>query len=250
MSARPVSPGMIRSPVSFTRVPKPGGGSRTIAELAPADHRRYAGAVIPLIPFIERALGQRVFADRSALQAGELVLADWRRARVRFRSALVTEHLAGRSRSVFTGDVHECFSSITAGLVERSLGEVGAPAARIEVVLRVLRELHAHGVTGLPIGPAPSAPLANAVLAGVDQALRSEGIGAARWVDDVVAVGQSRSQALRAYDAFHRALAERGLRANPAKTEVIDHPDTAGPATLSDARHSPSTRRRAMLRAP
>jgi hypothetical protein len=233
---------------SFLTVPVRGGGVRTLVRLGASDARRYAAAVARVTTVIESALGPTSYADRAALRGTHVVFEDWRRARVRLRSATAAQLRTHPSGVVFVGDVRACFPSITIDAVERALVRVGARRGEIEEVVRVLCDLRELGICGLPVGPSPSAQLANAVLSSVDRALRAEGIHALRWVDDVVAVCADVARAERARSVFHRALAAEGLEANPSKTHVLIDHDQASAALLGSERYSPATGQFAMLR--
>jgi len=86
----------------------------------------------------------------------------------------------------------------------------------------------------LPVGPEPSAVLANAVLAPVDLAVAAAGVPHVRWVDDVVAFVPGRRRAVRVTDAVRRELEAMGLRPNEAKTRIEDR-RIAAPRTASSA---------------
>jgi hypothetical protein len=233
---------------SFLTVPVRGGGVRTLVRLGAFDARRYAAAVARVTTAIESALGPTSYADRAAVRGTQVVFEDWRRARVRLRSAVAAQLRTYPRGVVFVGDVRACFPSITIEAVERALVRVGARPGEIEEVARVLYDLSESGISGLPVGPAPSAQLANAVLSTVDRAFRAEGIKALRWVDDVVAICADVPRAAQARSVFHRALAAEGLEANPSKTRVLVDRDQATAALLGSERYSPATGQRAMLR--
>jgi hypothetical protein len=247
--ARPTRSATI-GPVPVVAIPKPGGGTRHIAVLDPADRRAYAEAVARVVPAIEAALGLQVLADRARVQGAQVVLADWRRARRTFREAMKAQLHARPRGAVFTGDVRACFPSIGAEVVDRALRRIGSRPADSERVVAVLRGFAERGITGLPVGPAPSAPLANAVLLNVDRAIRAEGACHLRWVDDVVVVCEDRAAAIRVADAFHRALGADGLHANPSKTTILRDRDAAVHRLLGSRGYSPTAGVRAMLRAP
>ena len=116
-------------------------------------------------------------------------------------------------------DVADCYGSILPEVVAASLRAAGADPRALE---RLLHELADHGVPGLPIGPEPSAVLANAVLAPLDVALAVAGVPHVRWVDDIVAFATERRQAMRVTDLIRRELEAVGLRPNEAKTRIED----------------------------
>lgn len=113
-----------------------------------------------------------------------------------------------------TADVRACYPSIDPGTVSTILG----PAA--DDVVGLLRRFAGGGVRGLPVGPEPSAVVANALLALLDETLRREGVRHVRWVDDLVLWG-SRREIVRALAALHRAAATVGLELNGAKTGLL-----------------------------
>ena len=157
-----------------------------------------------------------VMANRARARAQGVELLPWANARRRFQRAVSLA--AGSSRAAFVGDVLECYASIRAVAVERALTDMGAAPDDVARVSRVLRSFEERGVPGLPVGPAPSAVLANAVLAPVDRALREAADGPVfRWVDDVVAFTSGRVGAEHTAGAFHRTLEDLGLVGHPVK---------------------------------
>jgi hypothetical protein len=124
-------------------------------------------------------------------------------------------------------DVRDCYGSIAPEMIAALLG----PAAAHAVTL--LRRFQEGGVRGLPIGPEPSAILANAVLARLDEAIRTHGIPHLRWVDDIVvwgAAGAVRS----ALPALTAAAATVGLQLHPRKTRILEGRGEATAVLLGD----------------
>jgi Reverse transcriptase (RNA-dependent DNA polymerase). len=89
-------------------------------------------------------------------------------------------------------------------------------------LLALLARLQDEGVKGLPIGPEPSAVLANLVLAEGDRALREASAPHVRWVDDFVVFTEGRLHSIRAHDALRRSLGESGLELSEPKTAILD----------------------------
>ena len=215
--------------IRLERVSKPGGGSRTIAHLGERDRRLYEAAVAAVLPSVERSLTPGVVANRAVRTATGLELESWMLARLRYTRALRAAS-KGPGRAVFLGDVRDCYGSITPATVQRALCQAGVSPGRAEWVAVLLQSFESRGVRGLPIGPTPSAVLANAVLAPVDTALREAGEGRAyRWVDDVVVFTSDAASSRRARAAFERALAAIGLQAHPGKCRVVDELPAALP---------------------
>ena len=182
-----------RPPVMFEEIPK-SGGSRMIARLSNDLASDYRRAVAPVIPRVEATFRRAVVAERVAVRPSlpepEIVPTDLRdaRARCRARARSLARAFPG---PVILADVRACYTSIAPVVVERQLGSIGcgAEARRVRDVLERFGQL---GVRGLPVGPRPSAVLANAVLAHVDEEIVSTGARHLRWVDDLAIFADDR----------------------------------------------------------
>ncbi len=113
---------------------------------------------------------------------------------------------------------------------------LGAPPARVDEIASWLRAFRDAGVDGLPVGPAGSALLADAVLAAGDDALRSTGASFVRWVDDVAIFAPDRRARAAALGALREAWASLGLEMHEQKTVLLDDPRdvTASAGTTSN----------------
>ncbi len=194
-------------PIRWERSRTPRGGDRWLARLEPSDERTYRRLVLPLVPRIERSIGPAAFAARAAPDGRLRPVQD---ARSAWRRAVRRSIVAPAASVVIVSDVRDCYPSIG----ERALEALGCSGA----LASFLRALAGAGVRGLPIGPDPSAILANGVLAHADRAAAAAGCRPIRWVDDVVLVAAGRRPAVRAFDAWQRGLAELGLEAHDGKT--------------------------------
>lgn len=215
-----------RGAVRMQAVARPGGGVRWLARLDPVDRARYRSLVAPLAPVVERSLGVEVLANR-AVGRGRwptVRLEAWRRARATWARRVEAALASDLTRAALITDVAACYASIEPEVVARRLRASGAPGPRVESLERFLHDLGERGVPGLPVGPSPSALLANLVLAAPDEHVRAAGLRHIRWVDDVIVFAPGRRAALRGYDAFRRALDELGLHPNPRKTVLLDDP--------------------------
>jgi hypothetical protein len=200
---------------SFERIAKPDGRLRWLTRLDPAGDAAYREAVRPLAGRIERALGPEVFAIRTRPAPGGWSLVPWGPARAAWRRALrraITEATRGTAFAVV--DVHDCYGSISPETIARLLGPEAAPTVDF------LRRIHERGVRGLPIGPDPSAVLANAVLSELDRAIRATGVRHLRWVDDVVLWG-SRADVGHALSALDDVAARMDLALHQDKTKFL-----------------------------
>lgn len=204
---------------SIRPVPKPDGGVRWLTDLGPVDHAAYRSAVTPLLARIERSLGAEVLANRARWGSGGWGLAPWRLAWRTWQRMVTAAAREARPRTIFAvADVRDCYGSVSPDAVSSVLGPAADP------LVAFLRRLGDAGVRGLPVGPDPSAVVANASLEPLDDAVRSSGAGHFRWVDDLVLWG-TRREAIRGLDALHRAAAGLGLELHPGKTRLLEGPD-------------------------
>ena len=217
MDPRPTGPPARADAVGprFGSIAKPGGGLRWITLLDPAGDAEYRQAVSPLAGRIERALGPEVFAIRTRPAPGGWRPAPWGPARAAWRRAIrdVVDR-PSRGTAFAVADVHDCYGSISPETVEALLGPEAAHA------VAVLRRLHERGVRGLPIGPEPSAVLANAVLSEIDRAIRRTGAQHLRWVDDLVLWG-TKVDVSRALDSLDDITGRMGLELHRTKTRLL-----------------------------
>lgn len=146
-----------------------------------------------------------------------LALRPWRVERREFGAAL--RRLASEHRALVFADVAACYPSIAAEQVRGALEALGCSTA--EEIEAFLHRTAASGIPGLPVGPDPSAVLANAVLAHVDRALVGRGLRHLRWVDDVVIGIGSPDETGAVLDHLDEALRAIGLRRNVQKTRVV-----------------------------
>ena len=207
-------------------MPRTGGGVRWMTRLDGRDRSRYAAAVGAAAGRVEASLGPEVIANRVGLArwTRRIQLEGFASAHDRWRRRMGEELADPRVRAVLRTDVARCYPSIEPCVVARALMDLGATPTQAQTIARLLARWGDEGVRGLPVGPAPSAVLANAVLGAVDEGLRTAGVRHLRWVDDVVVFAPDRASAARAFDVFRRALERVGLRPNEAKTELADDP--------------------------
>ena len=199
----------------FEPVPKPGGGRRWLTRLDPAADAEYRLVVRPLAGRIERALGPEAFAIRTRPASVGPTLAPWAPARAAWRRTLRGVLRGAAPGTAFAvADVRDCYGSISAETIASLLGPEAAHAVAF------LRRLQEHGARGLPIGPDPSAILANAVLGEVDRAVRETGARHVRWVDDVVLWGP-RADVGRALVALEDVTGRMGLTLHERKTRPL-----------------------------
>jgi hypothetical protein len=214
-----------RSSVRFESVPKPGGGVRTLSLLDPADASDLTSALERVAHRIEGSIGPEVMANR--VRGPNLELAPWRPARARWVDGIDRRLRAPRPPVIVLADVRDFYPSIGVASLTSALLGTGVPMRDLAPILSILGWFREDGVQGLPIGPEPSAVLANAILVAGDRALSGSGTPHMRWVDDIVAFAGDGRHAIRATDALRRALGSVGLDLHDAKTRVICDPAEA-----------------------
>lgn len=215
-------------PVRLVRV-RQATGVRTIAVLEAETRDRYVRLVARAAERLEETLSPNVIANRVAcgsVEPPELRLRPWRLERRVFTARLA--EVARRYRTLAFADVLRCYASISPAMAAGALRRVGIEVA--DELEAFLAGLQLAGVRGLPVGPAASAVLANAVLAPVDRTLEAAGIAHLRWVDDIVLATREPDRALA---ALSRAVAEIGLRLNDRKTRVVVDPTRPASASIS-----------------
>jgi len=201
------------------------GGVRWMVRLDPGAAEAYASCVAPLVPFIEPALSPAVVANRVvavSVDPPEIVLEAWRGARERFRRTV--RNLATRAGAAVMADIRDCYGAIGPRAVRSTLERLGCPTQEVVALLGTLGSFAAAGVRGLPVGPEPSAVLANAVLALVDERIAAAGWPHVRWVDDVVVFVADASDAPSALATVEEAARELGLDLAAQKTRVLIDP--------------------------
>jgi len=197
-------------PIRWERCRKPGGDDRWLVRFDQRDQRTYRDLVLPLVPRIERSVGPLAFAARTTSDGR---IRPWPGARSAWRRAVLRSIARAPGLVVIVSDVRDCYPSVG----ERAL-EAVACSDELRTFLRGMADA---GVRGIPVGPEPSAILANGVLAYADRAAGAAGCRPIRWVDDVVMVAAGRRPVIRAFDAWRRALGELGLEAHDGKTRMF-----------------------------
>jgi hypothetical protein len=202
-----------------------GSGVRRLTILDGPMSARYAAVVAAVAPAIEAGLGGEVVANRvaeAAVRPPLLRLELWRQARIRF--SIAASALSPTAGAMLVADVRSFYPSIGDAVIRRALEGMGCSGSDVRAVSAFLRGLHPSGVTGLPVGPEPSAVLANAVLAEADDAVRRSGARHVRWVDDFWIFAANRDCASAAAAALRGALGSAGLALSAAKTRLIGRP--------------------------
>jgi hypothetical protein len=204
-------------------VSKATGRTRQLAVLDPAVHARYRTVVARVATAVERSLGPEVTAGRCLGLPGGLRLEPWRTAWR--RHARRVRALGLRSGSLLRVDVRDCYGSIRPEAVGEALGRCGVEASDARRVGDLLVRFADDGISGLPVGPEPSAVLANAALARADRSLAGLGLPFVRWCDDVT-IGLGSTDPCAAVQAWGAALRPLGLVPAAEKTRLVEPGDS------------------------
>jgi hypothetical protein len=129
-------------------------------------------------------------------------------------------------------DVSRFYDEITPEMVGAALEASGSSNTDHGDIVRLLRLFRNAGVPGVPVGPDPSAVLANAVLTVVDETLRGGGFHFIRWVDDLLISAPGSRDLSAGESAVEAALARIGLTSNAAKHHRFEDPEMAGAFVL------------------
>jgi Reverse transcriptase (RNA-dependent DNA polymerase) len=129
-----------------------------------------------------------------------------------------------RGAVVLRTDVADCYPSVRPPVVFAALTGLGVPDPVARDAADLVDGWGSEGSPGLPVGPAGSAVIANAVLASADAILGPHPF--LRWVDDYLVGLPSEGAALEVLDRLQEALARLDLRLAPEKTTVVE----AGPS--------------------
>jgi hypothetical protein len=211
-----------------------------MARLSPRDARAWHALGGRVATALEPRLGPEVVANRVLVSRGgwrlESLEAALRRLEARLEARLEDFRASPEDGTGYLAtDVAEFFPSVSPDAAARALLAASASpedATRVAVMLEGWAEL---GYRGLPIGPAASAVIANAVLLAVDGVI---GAPFVRWVDDyLVAVGSDRG-ATEVLERMDEAMERSGLRRSLPKTRLSRGPGWLGSALGSSLRSS------------
>ena len=163
----------------------------------------------------EIAIPRRPVAPRSFGSAHPRGRRSWLQERAAWRAEV--RGAVDGADVIEVSDVADCFPSVGARAIRMAARWAGGDP---EPLLAFLERMHEGGAVGLPIGPDPSAAIADAVLAIADQRTTTAAIAPIRWVDDVVFAGD-RGEVARAARAWRWALHDLGLREHEGKRRSI-----------------------------
>jgi transcriptional regulator with XRE-family HTH domain len=203
--------------------PKATTGFRLVSQLDPLDTLLYAGAVHAVAPQIEavRAPETEVFSYRAEPDENGAL---WKND-VRWSGFVARgKELAAQDgcRTVLVADIADCYGQVAIPTVMEALEDAGVGAVRTATIGRLLDRFAGRRGRGLPVGPHPSALLAELVLNRVDDQLRRAGRPFVRYVDDIRIFCRDERDARAAWHDLAAFLPDRlGLSLNDAKSRIV-----------------------------
>jgi hypothetical protein len=212
------------TPPRAMTIAKPKGGFRVVHQLEPLDAVVYTALAYEAAPSIEAA---RVAAADRVACSYRFKVADgsffaggsgW----TDFQSR--TEELLGAFSHVLVTDITDFYNQIYLHRLNNAIESANAAlkpfAAEIENFLLTLNSKSSQGV---PVGPAASIVMAEAVFVDIDVFLQSQGLLHTRYVDDIRLFANSPRELLKVLERLTLYLYENHrLTVSSEKTELMD----------------------------
>ena len=212
------------TPPRAMTIAKPKGGFRVVHQLEPLDAVIYTALAFEAAPSIEAAripANERVACSyRFKVEDGSFFSggSGWSDYESR------TEELLAQFSHVLVTDITDFYNQIYLhrlnNAIESSNATLKPFAAEIENFLLTLNSKSSQGV---PVGPAASIVMAEAVLIDVDLFLRAQGVAHTRYVDDIRLFSDSPRQLQKVLEKLTLYLYENHrLTVSSEKTELLD----------------------------
>jgi len=231
-------------------VPKSRLNVRFVSFLHPFDLLFYTALVMRLRDSISAARlplnAHRVYSFRSERATGDMLYA----TKPGYQEFKERQRKKIKNRSIrFAGvaDIADFYPRIYTHRLKAALEAATDISHRdtIRVLDKLLTQFSGGPSYGIPVGPAASRPLAEAVLIDVDSALRAHGVDFVRFVDDFVIFGKS-------YEAVEESLhflgeklfLNHGLTLQTAKTDIYTSKEFKKKFLSSEFPEKEATRRR------
>jgi hypothetical protein len=212
------------TPPRAMTIAKPKGGFRVVHQLEPLDALIYTALAFVTAPTVEAARMPAIdrvacsyrfnVADGSFFSAGS----GWRDFDAR------TEELAQQFSHVLLTDITDFYNQIYLHRLNNAI-ESADPglkpfAAEIENFLMTINSKASQGV---PVGPAASIVMAEAVLIDVDLFIRNQGVAHTRYVDDFRIFANSKRELLKVLERLTLYLYENHrLTVSSEKTKLME----------------------------
>ena len=212
---------------SFT-IPKPSGGTRAMAQPQMRDDIVAQAIINDVGPYLRSKIPDQSFAYQAVPTEGsDDIFLHWGRCYSEYVTSVEESIALHRDAFLVRTDIANFYHSVNQDFLMLKLGEVLAvslgPLRFLEKLVRY-QVIGSDGSTmtgnGLPIAPAYSHLLANFYLSSLDHKWIERTLAYARYVDDIVVVVSSESEAQTFVSGLDQDLAALGLSRNLEKTEV------------------------------
>ena len=204
-------------------IPKPNGLMRPAHQLTTDARVYYQSLVDSFMYDIDKRLvgknhvfGYRPLSPRGTKAPFGFGLRQWKR----FREQVRREVDSGAYEALVRTDLAAFFERVPHGALEERLTSLGVRddlAKELRAFLRTTMG-RAHG---LPQGPDPSGLLASVYLHPLDQAIIGAGYGYVRYVDDIVVLAKTPTDAKKALRLLEAEARRLDLIVQSAKTELV-----------------------------
>jgi len=206
--------------------PKANGTFRVVHQLAPLDAILYTAIVHEIAPDIEAvrlppeiACSYRIAMDVNGSFFAKA--ADGWEVFTERTNSLIAEHLDG---VVLLCDIVDFYNQIYSHRIRNLIGELSRPDAASfgKIVERFLEALSTKTSRGIPVGPAASIVLAEALMIDLDRKVLATTRDYVRWVDDFRIFFSNRSNAVSFLHEFTRYLHDNHrLVLSGEKTRIV-----------------------------
>ncbi|OBR47204.1 RNA-directed DNA polymerase [Paraburkholderia tropica] len=180
--------------------PKARGGYRVVHQLEPLDSIVYVALVHAVAPEISEsrmgpdvACSYRINVDRSSFFVGGSGFSRYRQQ---------CEKLSAEYKYVLTTDISDFYNQIYLHRVCNAIELVSDTKSAGTEIERFITRLNNKASQGIPVGPAPSVVLAEAVMMDVDQHIAHQGFDHVRYVDDIRIFSDSKADLERCLESL------------------------------------------------
>jgi hypothetical protein len=136
-----------------------------------------------------------------------------------------TERLNDGASFVVVADIAGYYELVDLPTLRSDLNGLGVPDDALKLLMECLHRWTRVQRRGIPQGYSPADILGKLYLNAVDLTLRAEGFRHLRWVDDYRVFCQTEAEARKALLVLSRALGQRGLVIQSAKTRILSAED-------------------------
>jgi hypothetical protein len=214
---------LITPPRALT-IPKPKGGFRVVHQLEPIDAVVYTALACEVAALVETArmprkdriaCSYRLTVSEGSYFAGGSGWSDFSK---------VTEKLSSKFKSVLVTDITDFYNQIYLHRLNNAIESADVKLKPFaDDIEHFLSTLNSKSSQGVPVGPAASIVMAEAVLIDVDRFIKDQGVIHTRYVDDIRIFSNSQRELSRILESLTLYLYENHrLTVSTEKTIIMD----------------------------